>query len=210
VKSIFYSALASLLGACASTSSPPDWQPNAHLALKNFEKSYLVGDSRAADAEFARAHAEISSTGRPELVALAELTRCAVQVASLAFDECPGFAARIADSSAEERAYADYLAARWQSLDTSKLPEPHRAVINGGALPVDPLARLVAAGTLLRAGRITPDGIAAATNAASENGWRRPLLAWLGVQAKRATDAGDAEAAVRIRRRMDTVTNGAK
>jgi hypothetical protein len=35
---------------------------------------------------------------------------------------------------------------------------------------------------------------------------RRPLLAWLGVQAKRADEAGDREAAVRLRRRMDLIS----
>lgn len=206
--------LAAFLAACAGTPAPPDWQSSAHLALKNFEKKYLIGDSRAADAEFARARAELSSTGRPELVARAELTRCAVQVASLAFDECPGFNARQADANAdagaEERVYADYLAARWQTLDVNRLPPQHRTVVGGGALPLDPLARLVAAGALLRAGRITPAGIAAAIEAASANGWRRPLLAWLGVEEKRAADAGDGEAAARIRRRIEIVLIGAQ
>jgi hypothetical protein len=41
-----------------------------------------------------------------------------------------------------------------------------------------------------------------ATETASAQGWRRPLLAWLGVQAARAEQAGAAEEAQRIRRRM--------
>jgi hypothetical protein len=41
---------------------------------------------------------------------------------------------------------------------------------------------------------------------ASEQGWRRPLLAWLGVQEKRASDAGDSETAARIRRRIDLIS----
>ncbi len=199
-----------LLSACSSAPPAPDWQSNAHLAIKNFEKLYLAGDTRAADAEFARARAELASTGRPGLVARAELTRCAVRVASLAFDECTGFAALAVDAGPEERAYADYLAARWQSMDVLRLPAQHRSVVTGGPLPEDALARLVAAGALMRAGRITPAGIALAIGTASTNGWRRPLLAWLGVEEKRAESAGEKEAAARIRRRIDTVLNGGK
>ncbi len=199
-----------MLAACAGSAPPPDWQTNAHLALKNFETAYLVGNSRTADAEFARARAELSSTGRVDLVARAELTRCAVQVASLAFDDCPGFTALAADVDGEERAYAEYLAGRWQALEVNRLPQQHRPVVAGGVLPADPLSRLVATGALLRAGRITPVGIAAATEAASANGWRRPLLAWLGVEEKRAADAGDAESAARVRRRIELVTKGGK
>ena len=44
----------------------------------------------------------------------------------------------------------------------------------------DPLSQLVAAGVLFRSGRATPGVIATAVNTASERGWRRPLLAWLG------------------------------
>ena len=163
-----------------------------------------------ADAEFARARAALSATGRAELVARAELVRCAAQVASLAFDDCPGFAALAADAGAPERAYAEYIAGRWQGLDASLLPAQHRVVVAGGVLPEEPMSRLVAAGALLRAGRIDPAGIAAAGEAASANGWRRPLLAWLGVQEKRAADAGDGEAAARIRRRIELITKGEK
>lgn len=204
-------ALAMLLAACAGGPAAPDWQGNSQASLKNFETAYFAGNARVADAEFARARTDLASTGRADLVARAELVRCAAQVASLAFDDCPGFRVLAADAGAAERAYAAYLAGDWLGLDVNALPVQHRAVVAGaGELPLDPFARLVAAGALLRAGRIAPAGIAAATEAASASGWRRPLLAWLGVQEKRAADAGDAESAARIRRRIELVSGGGK
>ena len=210
-------ALASvlLLAACAGAPAPPDWQANAQLALRNFTAAYYAGNTRLADQEFARARAELASTGRPDLLARAELMRCAAQEASLAFDDCPGFEALAADAGAPERAYAAFLAGRWQGLDPALLPVQHRALLAGtadaGALAAiaDPMSRLVAAGVLFRMGRLTPAGIAAATDTASANGWRRPLLAWLGVEAARADAAGDRDAAARIRRRIELVTSGA-
>ena len=50
------------------------------------------------------------------------------------------------------------------------------------------------------------NGIAAAVDIASAQGWRRPLLAWLGVQLARAEAAGDSETAARVRRRMELVS----
>src|SRR3954468_18989136 len=95
---------AALLVGCAGSSPPaPDWQSNAHLALKNFETAYLQGNTRVAEAEFARAKAEVSSTGRAELVARIQLARCAVHTSSLAFDECPGFAALASEAEAADR-----------------------------------------------------------------------------------------------------------
>jgi len=99
----------------------------------------------------------------------------------------------------------------WPARPARRRPRccpPHRAVTAGSqaAAAIDePLARLIAAGVLLRQGRASPALVARAVDTASEQGWRRPLLAWLGVQARLAEQAGQTEEAARIRRRMDLV-----
>jgi hypothetical protein len=193
-----------VLAGCASKPRPPSWEPSARDALDGYTEAYLEGDSAAADAEFARARRETARTGRADLVAQVELVRCAARVASLELDDCPGFAKLAQDATAQQRAYAAYLAGQWQGLDTALLPEQHRAVVAAGKLEgvADPLARAVAAGALFRAQRITPGDIGVATETASNQGWRRPLLMWLGVSAKRAEAAGDAQALALIRRRI--------
>ncbi len=184
------SCLAALvLGGCAGAPPPPDWQLNAQSALAAFERQYLAGDTRLADQEFSRAQAEIARTGRGDLVARAELVRCAARVASLEFDDCPGFEAVRADAGPEEVAYAEYLAGRRER-----------------SISEEPLSRLLAAGVRMRIGTVTPAEIAAAVDIASAQGWRRPLLAWLGVQAKRAEAAGDLDAARRLRRRIELIS----
>lgn len=180
--------VAALVG-CATSPPPPDWQLNARAALAAFERHYLSGDTPLAEIEFALAKAEIVRTGRSDLLARAELLRCATRTASLEFDDCPAFEARRTDAGPEELAYAAFLAGR-----------------GARAASDDPLSRLVAAGVQLRAGRITPAEISAAAEIASSQGWRRPLLAWLGVLAKRAEEAGDSETLTRIRRRIDLIS----
>jgi hypothetical protein len=196
-----------LAAACAGGPPPPDWQLEAHGALEHYKAAYLKGDAQSAALEFARARKELASTGRAELVAKAELTRCALETASLAFDDCPGFAPLAADAGAAARAYAAYLSGRWEGLDASLLPAAQRSIVAGGraAQIEDSLSRLVAAGVLMRTERIAPPDIAAAIEAASSQAWRRPLLAWLGVEEQRARAAGDADAAARIRRRIELV-----
>ena len=181
--------LLALLAGCASGPAPADWQVNASASMQAFERYYLAGDTRLAEAEFKRARAEMARTGRPELVARLELTRCAVRAAGLEFDECPGFLGLRDAAGAEELAYADYLAGRGKR-----------------SAGEEPVSRLVAAAVELRGGTLSPAGVAAAVDTASAQGWRRPLLAWLGVQLKRAEDAGDREGAAGIRRRMDLIS----
>ena len=178
-----------LLAGCGSSTPLPDWRLNASQALEAFQRDYLNGDTRASESDFTRARAELARTGREDLLARAELVRCAVRTASLEFDDCPGFERLRTGAGAEELAYAQYLSGKG----------PHAA-------SEDPLSRLVAAGVSLKTGGIDPAAIDAAIEVASAQGWRRPLLAWLGVQAKRAEDAGDRETAAKIRRRMDLIS----
>lgn len=200
--------VAGALWACASGPKVPDWRINAVGHADRFAEAYLKGDERVAAREFALARSEVARTGRPELVARIELTRCAAQVAALVFGPCTGFAPLRADAGPAERAYADYLAGQpLAAAEVAQLPAVHQRAAAGAALPAadQPLARLIATGVLLQRGQATPAQVEAAVATASEQGWRRPLLAWLGVQARLADERGDAGGAARIRRRMDLV-----
>jgi hypothetical protein len=209
IKPLILAAALAALSGCASKPQPPAWEGDAKSSLDGYTDDFLRGESAAADAEFARARRASASTGRFDVVAQAELVRCGVKAAALDYD-CAGFAAVANDATPAQRAYAAYLDGRWQGLDAALLPEQHRAVVASGSLAgvADPLSRLVAAGALLKAGRIVPADITAAVDTASSQGWRRPLLAWLGVQEQRARAAGDTAAVERIRRRIALAEQG--
>jgi len=207
-------AMALILTACGSGPRVPDWQMNAKQSLDRAQAAYLTGKDQVEKTEFARARDQITGTGKLELIIRIELARCAAHVAALSFGDCPGFEALRGDASAADIAYANYLAGRAQPSDAALLPEPQRAVLAAGGdeaaaravtAIADPLSRLVAAGAVFRANRATPEVLKTAVDTASEQGWRRPLVAWLNVQALRAEKAGDAEEAARLRRRIALV-----
>ena len=211
-------AAALLLAACASGPPPPDWQLNAHGSLDRAVAAYLAGDGRVAEAEFERARQDLSRTGRADLLARAALLRCAAQVASLDLAPCTGFEPYRADAPPAERAYADYLASGAAPQALALLPPAQQAVAAASstgsadaalAAITDPVSRLVAAGVLLQAGRASPAVISLAVDTASAQGWLRPLLAWLGVQAQRADAAGASDEAARLRRRIAWVQGAA-
>lgn len=215
VRALAVVALGVALAACASRPPPPDWQRNARQAIDNAMVAYLEGNARVEAAETARARSEIGRTGRLDLLARAELMRCAARVASLVFEPCAEFETLRADAAPAERAYADFLAARVQPQDTALLPAQHRAVADPGASPEaaaamlaaieDPLSRLIAAAVLFEGGRASPQTLQIAVDTASAQGWRRPLLAWLKVQLMRAEQAGASAEAERLRRRIEVV-----
>ena len=214
IKLLLPALLVTALAACSSGPPVPDWKMNAQSSVERFQAAYLGGNALVEQTEFRRARSQVAGTGKLELVARIELLRCAARVASLAFDDCAGFDALKADASDADRAYAAYLAGKAQGADVALLPEAQRAAASAGADTAaasavaaidDPLSRLVAAGVLLRSGRATPELLDTAVATASDQGWRRPLLAWLGVQRLRAEQAGDTPAAQRIARRMAVV-----
>nr|WP_235510707.1 hypothetical protein [Acidovorax sp. Root70] len=183
---------------------------NAQGASQKAIEAYLSGNARVEKLEWDRARAEVARTGRPDLLARLELMRCAAQVASLVAEPCERFEALRADAAAPEQAYADYLAGRVQASQVALLPPAQRAAATSGdatslAGITDPLSRLVAAGVLLQMGHASPAVIATATDTASAQGWRRPLMAWLLLQVQRAEAAGDTAAASALRRRVAVV-----
>ena len=204
-----------LIAACAGQPAMPDWQLKAKVASERSVAAYLNGNTRVDAQELERARSEIARTGRADLLARVELTLCAAQVASLLFAPCTAFEALRLDAPMPERAYSDYLSARLPPQDVALLPESQRMVATGGpndaanvaALRAidDPLARLVAAGVLFEAGRADPQVIAIAIETASSQGWRRPLLAWLEVEMKRAEQVGANDDVRRLQRRIDLV-----
>ena len=211
--------LAGLLGACASGPPVPDWQANAKSAMDQSITAYLAGNSAAEARAFAQAREQLARTGRPELLARAELMRCAARVASLVFEPCAGFERLRSDAAPAERAYAEHLAARALPREAiGRLPaaqQPAAFAIAAGKAPdagvqgiADPLSQLIAAAVLFQAGQASPATIALAADTASAQGWRRPLLAWLEVQAQLAERAGAADEAQRLRRRMALVRGG--
>lgn len=216
-----------MLAACSNTPAPPAWQANAAASVKDFTAAYFAGNTRLADFEFARAQADVASTGQLHLRTRLELVRCALQVASIETNTCAS--SLTADLVApEERAYSAYLGGQWAALDAKQLPEQHRAVVEATLAAThapsksdttptsvlrniqDPTARLVAAGSMLQAKHLAPADVAVAVDTASAQGWRRPLLAWLGVQKRLLETAGDSAGAGYAQQRIDMVLQAPK
>jgi hypothetical protein len=222
-RGVLAACLVALLAACASSPPPPDWQGNAQAAMQASIDAYLLANPKVEVRALERARREIARTGRLDLLARAELMHCAAHVASLVFEPCARFEALRVDAAPPERAYADYLANQLMAQDVALLPEAQQdtarrvagatrdsaaaAASNLAALrAIDaPLSRLVAAGVLFQAGRADPAVIALATQTASAQGWRRPLLAWLNVQLQLAERGAAEREAQRLRRRIGVV-----
>lgn len=225
-KLVFIGLGALLLTACSSQPRMPDWQLNAKAASDRFVQAELTGNARVAALELGRARQELSATGRADLLARLELLACATRQASLDFSVCTAFEALRSEARPAERAYADYLLGQLEPASVDLLPMQQQMLARrlagttasgsaptaGGSADVsaiesidEPLSRLLASAVLLRAGQAGPAVLENAINTASDQGWRKPLLAWLGLAALRAEQAGHTQEAARLRERMALV-----
>ncbi|MCL2524836.1 MAG: hypothetical protein FWF20_07830 [Betaproteobacteria bacterium] len=200
-------AAAGLLSACAAPSSPR-WLLETDAALNAWREAWLGGDERVASHELALARREVGRGGDATLMARIELTVCAAQVASLAANGCSPFQPLAADAGASENAYAAWLAGA--NIAAEQLPAVQRRAWQSGATAdlaaiADPLSRLLAAAMLRQSGRLPDDAHALAIDTAAEQGWRRPLLAWLAADRDRLLARGEDAAAAERQRRIERI-----
>ena len=135
----------------------------------------------------------------------------------LTAEHAVGFEKLRLDVGPELRAYADYLAGQLKAQDLALLPADQRMAfdaVNSSDIAVladikNPLSQLLALALAFQAGRASPLQIERAVNLASSQGWRRPLLAWLGLELALAQasveQGGDAAKVARLQRRIALV-----
>ena len=148
-------------------------------------------------------------TGRPLTSDVPALPAAQQPVAQWLLARPPGVAGmrRAAESDAELGRFSAGSVHEQKTLSPPAAPQSDAdpsPLLSGMA---DPLSRLVAAAVLVQAGHGSPDVVAAGVQAASDQGWTRPLLAWLGWQLRQAKVAGDAELARRTQARIDLLAN---
>lgn len=208
-------ALALALPACGGGPKPADWKLDSISLIERYQKAELKGQNTLAERYFGQALAATAGAGRLAESARLHLTRCATRQASLSFEPCRGYLelARLADS-AEDEAYHRFLTGQWDGLDTGRLPAQYRDFArnrdparNAALIEKidDPLSRLVAASVAVLRKEADEATLALATETASAQGWRKPLLVYLRLQEGRASQKGDAAALEILRARIRLV-----
>jgi hypothetical protein len=204
-----------LLAACGSGGPPPpDWKSDAASSIERYQKHALLGENDVADRYFQRAIAATGGAGRVTDTARLWLVRCATRRAMLIDDPCAEYAEMAwVSPDAADQAYYQFLTLRWETLAIDLLPEQHRELVRAtvgvrASLPAkagDPLAQLLEASLLVMRQEANADTLAWATETASSQGWRRPLLTYLKLQQAQAASQADSAQLERLAQRIELV-----
>lgn len=215
MKKLFALASLFLLVACGSGGPPPpDWKTDSADLIERYKKHALLGENTLAERYFQQAITATGGAGRVADTARLWLVRCATRRAMLIDDACVEFAelAKI-EPNAADLAYYRFVTLRWDDLDVALLPSHHRDLVRA---PVgkrqdtlsriaDPLARLLDASLLVMRRESDAQTLELATETASSQGWRQPLLTYLKLLEKLASDQGNTAEQARLAKRIQLV-----
>ncbi|MFP5408777.1 MAG: hypothetical protein ACLGGY_05795 [Gammaproteobacteria bacterium] len=215
MKTLFALAGVLMLTACGSGGPPPpDWKTDSADLIERYQKHALLGENTLAERYFRQAVDATGGAGRMTETARLWLVRCATRRAMLIDDACAEYAelAAVAPDAADQ-AYYRFLTLQWEGLDATLLPAQHRDLLRAPAgtrhaVPGrvgDPLARLLEASLLVMRQEANAATLDVATETASSQGWRQPLLTYLKLQHQQAVVQGDAAAQARLARRIELV-----
>ncbi len=204
-----------LLSACGSGGPPPpDWKTDAADSIERYQKHALLGEHTLAERYFQQAITASGGAGRVTDTARLWLVHCATRRAMLIDDPCAGYAelARI-EVDAADQAYYQFLMLRWEAIDIDLLPKQHRELVRAPAdvrpsllaKVDDPLAQLLGASLLVMRQEADAATLTLATETASSQGWRRPLLTYLKLQEAQAKSQGDAAQLERLAQRIELI-----
>lgn len=189
-----------ILTACGSSGPPvPDWKSDSVDFIERYKKYALLGENTLAERYFQQALRATGGAGRVSETGRLWLVHCATRRASLLDDDCSEYVdlARI-ETSAEDRAYYQFVTLDWSGLDASKLPAQYTGLVKADAARintqiatiVDPLSRLLAASLVTLRRQADHATLILAMETASTQGWRQPLLTYLKLLEKSAIERG--------------------
>lgn len=215
MKSLLALATLVLLAACGTGGPPPpDWKTDSADSIVRYQKYALQGDNTLAERYFRQAVAATGGAGRVAETAHLWLVRCATRRAMLIDDACTEYAELAgSEPNPADQAYYRFLTLRWDGLDLALLPSQHRDLVHAPADKRraaldridDPLARLLDASLLVMRQEADAAILATATETASEQGWRQPLLTYLKLRQQQADKLGQTAEAAQLARRIRLV-----
>jgi len=209
-----------LLVGCGSSKPVPDWTDASFNQLDNYKKSYLSGKELIAEAYFNKAVDEIKSSGDLDILARAYLTKYACQVAVLeAFDDREYLKIEAVEPVLQNKNFHGFLKGAFDNVDEKLLPQQYegflRAFKSGKKEDVareiskmdNPLSKLIAVGLLVKKNKVEEIDLKLAIDIASQNGWKKPLLAYLGKLQSFYKTNNEPDKAAHVEERIQLIKN---
>jgi hypothetical protein len=202
--------------SCGGSQPIPQWKDTASRQLENYKINFLTDKEDIDEPHFIKARNAISSNNDLQLLAKAYLMKYALHTAVLEdFDDSDFLRIDKLEPNVSNRAYYDLLKGNISQLNETKLKLAYQKLLHlmrDKNLSVaakeiasidDPLSRLIACGIWLKYMPYDENIIKLAIDTASQDGWRRPLWAYLNKLQKYYLDRQETDKAETIKERLE-------
>jgi hypothetical protein len=216
MKKFLITGMLMIICACATTTQVPEWQETAFRDIENYKTSFLTGKESIAEVHFNRARVALSASNDLNLLAKAYLSKYALQTSVLEeFDESEFLRIDRLQSMPANLSYYNFLKGNFASVDERLLPAQYSKIIKSAreknlaqarkeiTAIDDPVSRLVSCGVWIKHLPGDETILQTAINTAAENGWQKPLWAYLGKLEKYYFEQGQTAKAASIKERLE-------
>jgi hypothetical protein len=204
-----------LICACGSK-QVPEWKDTSASQLENYKYSFLTDKESSAEPHFLKAKKAIARSNDLDLLGTAYLTNFAMHVSILEdFDDTDFLQINKLQPNAKNFAYYNFIKGNFQTADFSLLPSQYgkllkpaqdkdlAAALKEISLMDDPVSRLVACGVWIKHLPFDDNFLMLAINTSAENGWSRPLFAYLNKLKQYYLDHNETAKAASIKERLE-------
>jgi hypothetical protein len=217
MRKILFILLLVFFCACGSSSNQiPQWKDTASTQLENYKKNFLMDKEDATEPHFAKAKKAVTGSNDLNLLAIAYLTKYALHTAALEdFDDSEFIRINKLHPIASNSAYYNFLKGNFTVVEDSLLPSNYSGFIKIARnkdlakavqeIPSidNPLSRLIACGIWVKYLPYDENILQIAVNTAADNGWKRPLWAYLIKLQKYYLDRQETAKAESIKERLE-------
>lgn len=190
--------------SCATTTEFPEWKETAFRDTENYKKSFLTGKQNAADVQFNRAREAIASGNNLNLLAKLYLTKYALHTAALEdFNASEFLRINSLHPVTVNLAYYNFLMGNLNTKEANFLPDQYVGLIKPlrnkditqgleELLSIDdPLSLLIACGVWVKHAPYDDYILKLGVNTSAEQGWKKPLWAYLSALQKYYLQTGE-------------------
>jgi hypothetical protein len=180
-----------LICACGSNQIP-EWKDTSSRQLESYKYYFLTDKESASEPHFVKAKKAIARSNDLVLLGTAYLTRYALYISVLEdFDDTDFLRINKLQPDAKNFSYYNFIKGNFQIADNSLLPAHYGKLLKPAqdkdlataAKEIrsidDPLSRLVACGVWIKYLPYDDNILQIAISTASDNGWGKPLFAYL-------------------------------
>ncbi len=194
----------------------PDWKDASFRQLENYKVNFLTGKEDVSEPHFDKARQAVAGGNDLNFLARIYLNKYALHTAALEdFDDSEFVRINKLHPIASNLAYYNFLKGNFTAVEDNLLPSQYSSFIKLARnkelakaiqeIPFidDPLSRLIACGIWVKYLLYDENILQIAINASADNGWKRPLWAYLTKLQKYYLDRGETTKADSIKERLE-------